>query len=193
MRTLFLAPHSDDETLFGAFTIIRFKPDVIVCTVDPNREAAARRSSETYNAMNELVPGLSVREWSHREGTLDLETVKMDLTVYAPPRFEPLAEDVEVGGYDAVFAPFPEPTGHDEHNAVGLAALEVFGPERTAFYATYTRTDGRTQAGEPVPFTADMLARKLRALSMYESQMAPGNGSRSWFIDMLDAREWIVG
>ena len=40
MKRLFLAPHDDDQILFGAFTCIRLKPDILVVTdsyIQPNR------------------------------------------------------------------------------------------------------------------------------------------------------------
>ena len=194
MKTLFLAPHSDDEVLFGAFTIMRFKPDVIICTSDPDRRTAELRSTETYHAMEELGAGLiDVRFWPHREGTLDVDTVKLDLEAHAPRKFSPVGDVSTIhGGYEAVFAPLPEVNGHDEHNAVGTAALEIFGPERTAFYTTYTRSGFRTRQGAEVPFTTEMLARKLRALSQYVTQMEHKD-RRPWFVELLDPREWIMG
>lgn len=50
-KKLFIAPHCDDETLFGAYTIIREKPLVVIIAADP------RRQSESEAAMNILGAG----------------------------------------------------------------------------------------------------------------------------------------
>jgi hypothetical protein len=89
----------------------------------------------------------------------------------------------------AVFAPAIEPEGHDHHNAVGLLAQDVFG-DRVTHYLTYGPRGKRSSYGVPVPPpTAHEIALKLRALSMYESQIG-SFAARPWFFELLDLREW---
>ena len=61
VSTLFLSPHNDDETLFGAFTIMKEKP--IVCVVFDSYvqvargnagATASRRRNETLRALGEF-------------------------------------------------------------------------------------------------------------------------------------------
>ena len=61
MKSIFLAPHNDDEALFGSFTIIREKPLVVIITdswIQPNRGEkgcdAETRWNETKKAMEIL-------------------------------------------------------------------------------------------------------------------------------------------
>ena len=57
---LFLSPHPDDETLFGAFTLMREKPLVVIITdsyIQQNRGeniTPQQRFQESVNAMKIL-------------------------------------------------------------------------------------------------------------------------------------------
>ena len=52
---VFLSPHSDDEILFGAYTIMREKPLVIVCTHATMQGGNGyERAMESYKAMKML-------------------------------------------------------------------------------------------------------------------------------------------
>src|SRR3990167_6541633 len=58
---LLISPHNDDESLFAAYTILRHKPLVVICTdsyIQPNRGdsgcTAEIRREETIRAMEVL-------------------------------------------------------------------------------------------------------------------------------------------
>lgn len=85
--------------------------------------------------------------------------------------------------FEEVYYPAFEKDGHDHHNAVAMAVEAVF-PVRTP-YLTYTRTHGKSRSNKPVPYTADMIARKHEALACYKSQMDPATGCDSWFLGDL--------
>jgi hypothetical protein len=82
---------------------------------------------------------------------------------------------------ERVWAPALELGGHDQHNAVGQVALDVFG-HRVRPYLTYVRGRMRTRGAE-VPFEPSWVARKMRALSCYQSQIALEGDCQPWFMD----------
>ena len=184
---LFLSPHSDDETLFGAFTIMRERPTVCVVYdsyVQPSRgvpgcEAETRRI-ETERALRELVgtPGM------HCLGFRDdrAETVG-SIAIALWERY---------GGVEHVWAPAYEQDGHDQHNLVAQAAAKVF-PGKVTHYLTYTRTGGKSRNGtEVLPRSGDDIARKLRALACYSSQLQMDPRLGCWPHFVNDLREYVL-
>ena len=115
MSAVFLAPHHDDETLFGAFTLLRHKPHVIVCTPGGPAETAAACQ----------ILGVTWEQW------------------YAP--VDELVCALEERSYDRIFAPQPEVHGNGDHNAVGQMAYRHFGAAVTHYmtYTTAGKSKGR--------------------------------------------------
>lgn len=142
MSVVFLAPHHDDEALFGAFTLLRHKPHVIVCTI-----GGAEREAETALACEIL--GVTWEQWRG----------PIDELFYA----------LEERRYDRVFAPKPEVHGNGDHNQVGQMAAYRFG-DRVTHYMTYTPA-GKS-AGTPVAYELPWIGLKLRALACYASQFS---------------------
>lgn len=146
---LFLAPHHDDEVLFGAYTLLRHRPLVVVCfDGDPRHGARGVREAETAAAMRvlgcawEKLP----QNGSHRR----------ELAAYGNP--------------ERVWAPLAEAGGNPQHNQAALMAVGLWG-ERVSFYTTYT-TEGRTRIGEPVAVKPGWEHLKRAALACYVSQLA---------------------
>jgi hypothetical protein len=81
-----------------------------------------------------------------------------------------------------VYAPAVEEGGHDQHNLIGTLAADVFR-ERVQPYLTYRRGFMRTRSDNEVPYTAEMVALKLRALACYRSQIALRDNTEAWFMD----------
>jgi LmbE family N-acetylglucosaminyl deacetylase len=175
---LFLSPHNlgDDETLFGAFTILRHQPHVVICFKSQVQEdrggpTAATREKETQSALWWLGLG----DWlqspildtnSDEDATRKLWTLFAELdSVHQPER---------------VWAPYVENGGHNQHNLVGSVAIGTFGV-RYRPYLTYRRGSMRTR-GTEIPFQPNWIAKKMRALSCYESQIELDN-TRPWFTD----------
>lgn len=167
---LFLAPHNDDEALFGTYTLLRHHPLVLVCFDGRRRRhyvPSAVREAETAAALailgcqyHQLHVQCDPPDWGQLEQVLR--------------RFEP--------GH--VWAPLPEPDGHSHHNGVGELAARLW-PTRCTYYATYTMTGGRSQVGErvePEPGWEDL---KRQALACYASQLARP-GTRPHFEAPLD-------
>jgi len=182
-RSLFLAPHNDDETLFGAFTLIAWKPDVIVCF-----RSAKQSRSGIEPQRREMETGLALQILEGERGfmqsaVLDTATDREALG----PLTEMLTDAHEIfpesdRPYDLVFAPAVEEGGHEQHSFVGQLALDVFGPDRVVPYLTYRRGFGRSTSSVEVPFLPEWPARKLAAMSFYRSQIALPS-TAPWFVD----------
>jgi len=144
------APHSDDEALFGAFTILKYRPHVVVCfpSVGDYGDTTIREA-ETREAMS-VLGAAQVQQWDGRE--LVAKMRKMDA------RLKP----------SRVWAPDRD-TSHPDHVAVAMAAREVFGDRVTTFH-TY-REGQKVRSGRLVPFEPAWVSQKLRALARYQSQL----------------------
>lgn len=187
-RALFLAPHNDDETLFGAFTLLAWHPDVIVCFLSDKQRAdgieSHVRSIETGWALKLLGGTGTYMQSSVLDTARDDEAVE-----YLRPIFEDAHEifgrmagrDGPHAPYDVIFAPAVEDGGHEQHSLVGDLASRVFG-ERVVHYLTYRRGYGRSSSSVEVPFRPEWPALKLAAMSMYRSQSALPS-TAPWFMD----------
>lgn len=189
---LFLSPHNDDETLFGAFTIMRERPTVCVVFdsyVQPSRGIrgceAHIRKSETLLALRELtegpfcvVPEVFLRLSDINDWTNDVYKISNTLSLF---------KQVE-----EVWAPAFEHDGHTHHNVVAQAADVAF-PGKVTHYLTYTRTNGKSRSNVEVkPRTGDDIARKLKALACYKSQLQMIDRLGCWPHFMNDLREYYV-
>lgn len=163
--TLF-APHSDDETLFGAFTILRYRPRVVICFPSAGDYGdTAVREAETRSAM-EVLGASAVEQWQGGDIAALMRA------------FDARAHPVRV------WAPSRQ-CSHKDHRAVANAAREVFG-DRVIAYHTY---DERGKViGKPVPFELPWVSQKLRALARYQTQI---NHPRANQFFLQDLREYI--
>lgn len=152
---LFLSPHNDDECLFGAYTLLRERPGVVVVFRSERQGAlgvsAAVREAETDAAMGVL--GCVWEQWPFGDLLPQWHRVEKRLLRLDPER---------------VWAPWPEPNGHEQHNFVGEVAGRLW-PGRVTFYTTYTPA-GRS-VGRPVSFEPGWPELKREALACYRSQI----------------------
>lgn len=170
-RVLF-APHSDDETLFAAFTILKYRPHVVICFPSAGDYGATdRRLDETREAMN-VLGGRMIIQWSTR------------LAIDLVPQMQKIADKFRPS---LVFAPGHQ-CSHPDHQAVASAALEVFGSARLRQYQTYDAA-GKVRAGCAVDYEPAWVHQKLRALCRYPSQ---ATHPRAHLFFMDDLREWMV-
>lgn len=170
---LFLSPHNDDLALFGAYTVATVHP-ICITVFDSFRQAdrspgfhstAQQRRAEDIAAHAFLDPagpalrffGLDDRE----EATNALELL-----------FANLISCEQMGEDDQVWIPEPEEGGNAHHNLIGHVGHRHFTAAgvKVTRYTTYT-TRGRSRWGDPVPFTGEMVRRKLLALACYRSQI----------------------
>lgn len=168
MRGTFFAPHSDDEALFGAFTILRYRPRVVVCFPSTGDYGSTdTREAETRSAMT-VLGASSVEQW--QGGDLVAAMREFDRRVH-PIR---------------VWAPHVR-TSHPDHVAVARAALEVF-EERVVTYHTYD-ANGKVRDGVPVEFEPAWVGQKLRALARYETQHSHPRAHQFFTWDLAEYQE----
>jgi glycosyltransferase involved in cell wall biosynthesis/LmbE family N-acetylglucosaminyl deacetylase len=151
IASVLFAPHNDDEALFGAFTILRHRPHVVVCFPSARDYGdSAVREAETRDAMS-VLGAAGVEQWSGGD-------VLEQMTAF-DRRLNP----------SRVWAP-DLAASHPDHRAVAEAALSVFG-ERVTTYHTYI--DGeKVRSDKPVAIEPPWIEQKLRALARYTSQIA---------------------
>lgn len=180
---VFLSPHHDDETLFGAFTLLRERPLVVIVTdsyvqfnrgdgiTNDGRWAEARAAMEILGC--ELT-GLGIRD----------DQITYDQTVEALRRFWRFT-------VDGVYAPAIE-HGHPHHDIIGQAALQVFRG-RVPFwqYSTYSSRSPFYSNDGAIEVKGKPRERELKAQAMdvYRSQMP-----RSWrhFKEADGKSEWLT-
>lgn len=177
MTAYLLAPHSDDESLFAAYTLLRYKPTVLVCFSGRRRRHYVPepvREAETAAAMAIL-------------GCDDYHFLRVQCD---HPDWVYLSEVLASFDPTHVWAPLPEDDGHYHHNGVGRLALELW-PDRITLYSTYTMTGGRSTVGTPVPTDPGWDVLKRKALDCYVSQQAR-KGTRPHFEQPLGEYEVAV-
>lgn len=184
---LFLSPHNDDEVLFGALTIMRERPLVVVVYdgyVQGNRGVNILplvRRKETRVAMSVLgvddAKFLGLRD--------DKQYTPEDIIFRLRG-----AVDIEQH-FEAVYAPIYDLDGHEQHNLVALAS-GLLDSAKYEHYSTYTRNGGRQRTpNEVLPLDGSMIARKHRALACYTSQMDMDERLGCWPHFMNDMREYM--
>ena len=154
---LYLAPHNDDESLWGSYTCLRHQPLVVVVLRSfveatwPDGPGFAQRERETAAAC--AVLGCEYVQWTHEDSAPDWDAIRASMAELQP---------------ELVRAPLPEPGGHPHHNAIGNLALDLW-PE-TLFYSTYTHKHGKTTTGELVMPEPGWEQMKRKAMDCYVSQ-----------------------
>lgn len=172
-RTLLLAPHADDESLFCSFLAQKYAADV-VAVYDEGREV------ELEHATSWL--GCGFHQMPVPKGASE-ETVEAFLLGLR----DPAGQD----DWQRVIAPDVEEFGHEEHNLVGRLALTVFSDIEIIRYRTYSPRGTRSHGTPVKPERPEWIARKLAALSCYRTQIEDVT-TRPWFYDLLDMREWTA-
>ena len=155
---LFLSPHNDDEVLFGAYTIMREKPLVVIVTDSyiqqerGDKATTEQRIEETKEAMKIL--GAEV-EFLHIP---DKSFTKKELVRALFP-------------YKAktVYAPAIEEGGNWIHCAVGRVADGIF--PNVQHYNTYVAGNDKTQGSILIYPTKEEKELKRKALRCYKSQL----------------------
>jgi LmbE family N-acetylglucosaminyl deacetylase len=176
VSAVLFASHNDDETLFAGMLAMHHDAHIVVVLRSQLQEdrglriSAQAREHESRAAAHEM--GLGMDQWPYPDSAPDWPAVETAMRAL-DDRLQP----------DIVLAPMVELGGHEQHIAVGHHAENVFG-SRVVFFTTYVRGRGRTVTGKPFVGDASQIARKLRALACYRSQIAEPS-CRSWFLDGL--------
>ncbi len=170
---IFFSPHNDDIALFGSYTAQRESPwcytlcdSYAQAERDPQNAATAmqRRAEDeaAYRILCPAGPGLTFVGLDDR--ALDPNDLEL-LFANMLPAFG-------LTRLDQVWLPEPEEGGNAHHNLIGRIGYRIFtaaGVQVTR-YTTYT-TRGRSSWGDRVPFTGEMVRRKLRAMACFKSQI----------------------
>jgi LmbE family N-acetylglucosaminyl deacetylase len=180
MMRLFISIHNDDEVLYGAYSLLREKPLVLIVTdswIQPLRGdvgcSAEERRQETINAMAILKCPVAFL------GIKDTELTEELLT----ERLKPF-----VGNWEEVYAPAIQ-GGNPQHDIVGRVAQKLFTNVR--YYTTYTKTELWTKGEREVIPTEEEKVLKTRALNCYKSQiMLPS--TRPHFLAVIGKSEWLI-
>lgn len=177
---LFISPHNDDETLFGAFTLMREKPLVLMMTdsyIQPNRGekgcSARERREETLAALKLI--GCPVVFAGLRDDALDTNSILGILSSF--------------DGFEKVYAPAVQ-GGNPQHDMIGEMARQVFY-DKLVFYTTYSKEELWTKGDIEVVPTLEELGLKNRMLECYTSQLyLPA--TRPHFLAIKDKSEWLI-
>lgn len=158
---IFVSPHNDDECLFGAFTLMRNKPLVIIVTDSYIQEkrgdgiTSRQRREETINAMIKLGCPVAFLNIPDDKITEELVIKKLeqfkDCFAYIPCVYD---------------------NGHPHHNIVGEAGMKVF--KNFKKYHTYKQGHNLREEGKVVDHTEEEMTLKLQALECYKSQINLG-------------------
>jgi glycosyltransferase involved in cell wall biosynthesis len=179
-QKLFLSPHDDDASLFGAYTCMRNKPVVCVVTdsyIQHNRGEIGcdwkTRAMETKRSCDIL--GVTVSRLGIRDDAINEEILRHKLK--------------KIKGFGVVYAPAIQ-GGNPIHDMVGKIAKEVFG-NKVVFYTTYTKTEPYTKGNTEVIPTKEEMALKEKALLCFISQIKLPS-TRPYFMENLGKSEWYI-
>ena len=177
---IFLSVHNDDEALFAAYTLMRLRPLVIVCTdsyIQPERgdvgcDAHTRRQ-ETIEAMKLI--GCPVLFLGIKDTELTEEILRERIQWFEP---------------ETVYIPALQ-GGNPQHDLVNKVAMEIFGRKNIEQYCTYTKTELYTTGGWEVAPTHTEMELKNKMLECYKSQLQlPSTASH--FAAVKNKSEWLI-
>ena len=178
---IFLAPHNDDEALFGAYTLMRYKPLVIIVTdsyIQPERGdvgcTAEIRRQETIEAMK--LVGCPVVFLGIKDTELQSPTLIERLKYFNP---------------ETIYVPAIHDRGHWQHNLIGNVGLELFG-KKCERYCTYANNNYEIIKGswEIVPTQPEM-ELKNKMLECYTSQINLPS-TAPFFSTVRNKSEWLL-
>ena len=148
-KKLFIACHNDDEALFGAYTLMREKPLVVVVTdgithkkrfgIDPKT-----RRAESIKACN--IARVSVQFL----GLPDDKLKKSDLKLHFS----------RLKGFSKIYAPALD-GGNPVHDMVSEMAWYVWG-DKVTFYTTYSRVNFHIKGDVVITPTKRELEKKRK-------------------------------
>lgn len=173
---LFISPHNDDETLFGAFTLMKEKPLVVIVTdsyVQQNRGeniTPQQRFQESVNAMKIL--GCPVMRLGIRDDVATEIAIMERLAWFK--------------NFEEVYAPAVQ-GGNPVHDMVSNAADKVFNYKVTR-YSTYAKREWATNGKVAIEGNHEL---KAKALNCYVSQInLPA--TRGHFEAVKGKPEWYI-
>lgn len=162
IKKIFIAPHNDDEALFGCYTIMREKPLVVIVSdsyIQQEHYAHITpwlRRIESQKAMQSI--GINAQFLGIPDNAVNDDIIRA--------QFKKLkAENPDL---KIVFAPLVE-RGNILHDICGRIANEVF--DNVLHYSTYTKTQPHPIGDIIVNGTQDELDEKAKILKYYQTQI----------------------
>lgn len=178
---LFLAPHDDDQILFGCFILMREKPLTIICTdsyIQSNRGeniTAEIRANENIEAMKIL--NLPFIRLGCRDDIIDDWAIRNALKKFV--------------GFEEIYAPSGEQHGNKDHDLIGKVAKEVFG-DKVKQYSTYAKGEWFTKGNMEIIPTQEEAFLKGRVLACYKSQISLP-ATKPHFDEVIKGgSEWLI-
>lgn len=180
-ETLLIEPHLDDAVLFASYTIMREKPAIVtVLGGTPDVKDYYGTPYSTRRHEQELALFMLGHDparwtcWGNPEEDPDWDEIRHSFKA------------LRLNGYTKVWAPRPEPGGHEQHNRVARLVAEQW--PHANWYMTYRRGNPRSRGTIVLP-QPGWRARKLRAMSCYSSQIDL-DATRPWFAADDALLEW---
>lgn len=175
MRSLFLAPHSDDETLFGAFVIQRYHPHVAILFPSSGDYGNTIERANESAAACLLLGADQPQQFYTGSGDELVANLQHLLKVHRP---------------DVVWAP-SHVTSHPDHRAVHNAAVVVFGAavRRYDTYEMHEEWPVKVRLQPRLTPTAIEIERKLLALAKYQTQLRHPRAYRFFMQDLHEYAE----
>ncbi len=167
MRKVFISPHNDDEALFGAFTIMRYREDVEVAFVYDSYVQVNRGHiyCSTANRRAESLEALAAM------GVSEQRVKFLGLRDDADVNINEISGLIRQFSGAQLWFPAYEDGGNKHHNAVSMAVRHsLASPSKTA-YLTYTDRGKSIGENLVVPSKWSDVAVKLIALSCYHTQI----------------------
>lgn len=158
---LFLSPHNDDETLFGAYIIQTWHPLVLIVTDSYIQSERGEKNCDKDTRIAESTAAMKILGASVEFLHIPDKSFTEDILTYALQNYQQ--------GIDTVFTPAIE-GGNPIHDAVGRIAGKLYPNVR--YYSTYSKTRLYPEGREKVEASEYMKAMKFRALACYHSQIA---------------------
>lgn len=179
---LLISCHNDDETLFTAYTLMRHKPIVIVCTtshIQPNRGEkgcdAYTRNQETIEAMK--LAGCPVVFLGIKDTELTEDILRERLKPFNP---------------ETIYTPAYHENGNEQHNLVNKVALEVFGRNKCEQYCSYVKGNYNIVEGSwEIKPTHSEMELKNKMLDCYKSQLNLPS-TKPHFDSVRGKSEWLL-
>lgn len=176
---LLISPHCDDESLFTSFTLMRYRPLVVIVTEsfiqyergDLSCDAETRRK-ETIAAMK--LVGCPVVFLGIKDTELTEDILRERLQGFNP---------------ETVYVPAIQ-GGNPQHDLVGKVGLELFG-KACERYCTYTKTELYTTGGWEIKPTQQEFELKKKMLLCYQSQINLSS-TRPHFEAVQGKSEWLI-
>lgn len=177
---LFISPHNDDEVLWGAYTLMREKPLVLLVTDSWIQWNRGELNCSANDRWRETLAAMKILDCAVFRGKIRDDIINGWHVSELLDKFH---------GFDTVYAPAVQ-GGNPHHDLIGEVALRIFG-DKVVFYTTYTKTETYTTGREEIAPSEVEYEKKLKVLECYTSQL--NNTNKLYFDAVKQGRsEWYL-